>query len=130
MGPRAKMQIEGYLRDQILKDTRIFNPVTGEAGKEKIYGSYVKVKTRDPDSQIEISWDGDQATATFTYTVDTDANKLNGRLYVDDRFVFDTKSQRLIDVNRSFRMGAGAAGSSNWGSLFGRLKKLEKDSPL
>src|SRR5262249_7898005 len=106
------------------------NAVTGEAGKEKIDAADVKVKTKDPDSQIEISLDGDQATAILTYTVDTDADKQNGRLYLEDRFVFDPKAQKLIDVKRSFRMGAGAAGLANWGSLYGRLKKLEENSPL
>jgi serine/threonine protein phosphatase PrpC len=129
MGTRLKLQMKGYFSDQILKDTRIFNSVVAEAGQEQIEAANVKVKTKDAESQLEVVKESDRSSATFTYPIDTDADQKNGRLYVEDRFVFDGE-KRLLEVKRSFRMGSGAAGLPAWASLFGRLKKLEEAAPL
>src|SRR5262245_29289534 len=106
MGARLKLQMGGYLRDQILKDVRIFNSVVAEAGQEKIDAADVMIKTKDAESQLEIVKEPSRSVATFTYPIDTDGNQKNGRLYVEDRFVFDA-DKNLLEVKRSFRMGPG-----------------------
>src|SRR4030095_12179309 len=132
MGPHATMQMGGYLREQILKNAEVFfRPLLAETKKEKIGGGDVKLKTKDLESKIEIFVDPTQSTAVLTYPIDTDDKSGHGRIYVEDRFVFDPATKTLIgNPQRSFRLGDGAAGSAPWGSLFGRLKELEKSAPL
>src|SRR5262245_58655463 len=128
-----KFQMEGYLRDFILKDTDIFDPVVSrvdENSKESGKGFSPNIKTKDRQSQVEITKGSDHSTVVLSYPIDTDADASNGRLYLEDQFVFDRSTETLQEVHRTFRMSGGSAGSDDWGTLYGRLKKLEEEEPL
>src|SRR4030095_5371780 len=124
-----KIQMGGYVRERILSNTDIFLPVTGETRKADLDGKPVNIKTGDAESQIEVSSDAKGRTAVFVYPLDNDPENSNGRLYVEDRFVFDPQT-KTFEVDRQFRRAQGTEGLRYWDDLYQRLDQVKRDFPL
>src|SRR4030095_16564567 len=124
-----KIQMGGYLRERILGNTPIFQPVTEQTLQREFDGRPVKLKTGDPESRIEVRQHPKGLEATFIYPLDSDPEASNGSLYAEDKFIYNPETKEF-DVHRSVRMGSGAAGDAAWGELFGKLKETETGSPL
>jgi PPM family protein phosphatase len=129
MAPQVTFKIEGSLRRNILANADIFTPVLGVTENLRVEGANPSIKTKDPESHLIVEVKPQSAEALFVYAVDIDDKPGNGRLYMEDRFVYDPKDKKLLDVKRDFRLGAGA-NSEDWKNLLNSLKEREKASPL
>src|SRR5262245_59643820 len=99
-----KIQMNGYLRDRILGNAVIFVPDADDTLQSISDGDPkhpVVVKTVDLESRIDVSHHEKGLQASFIYPLDSDPDKTNGRLYAEDRFLFDPETKEF-SVKRSF----------------------------
>lgn len=126
MGSSLKFQMgSGYVRRQIIANSDIFAPIFVKTNRLALNGKPVLINTEDDEAKVKVEATSSQTTATFIYPVDTDEKDLNGRVYFEDRFVFNPKERKLIDVHRTYRMTAGTENFSFWSSLYKDLKGLK-----
>lgn len=130
MGPPLKIQMGGLVRAQILNNREIFTPILQETQKTVIDSKPVYLSTSDEESRISITSSGDQTTVLLTYAIDNDDDKSNGRLKLEDQFIYDNKTKKLLSVQRAF--SASMEKPELWNPLFNKLTErgtLKTDDP-
>ncbi len=105
---------------RLLNENRDFfgaaNAVTEELG--------LKIPPGDPEAHTEVTLrpDGD-IEVLFVYPIDNNGSSADGRIYLKDRFVFDSKEEKLKSFQRHFDFNDGGKQDSPWKDWVEKYRK-------
>src|SRR4030095_6127651 len=106
MAPRVTFPLEGSLREKIFKNSQILWPIIAENKISTLEGQNPSIKTLDKESKVVAEAGPSSIKTRFIYAVDVDDKADNGRVYVEDEFIFDPKT-KSFDCQRLFCLGPG-----------------------
>jgi|GEM_PF-6251023 len=128
MAPRVTFRIDGSLRKRIFDNSQIHWPIISENNLVTFDGQNPSIKTKDKESKVVVEATGSIVKTQFIYAIDVDDKPGNGRVYMEDEFVFDPQSKDF-NCNRTFRLMPGIDETA-WKNFADRLIARQNKKPF
>ncbi len=112
---------------EVVRENIGFFDTVKELGQETKLG----LKGNDLETRTEVQTRADGSVeVTFVYPIDDNDKPQDGRLYLKDQFVFDSKERKLTDFKRRFELAPGAPADPKWAEWAKKYQQAADAKPL